>query len=804
MKARWHELLALFLAACASLLYEITLTKIFEFSVWSNYAYLVISTAMFGLGLAGVVLMRFPGLLAVPRNRFLARNSLGMAGCMLVGFLVMNYVPIHLPDAPLGWGRELVNLGVVFCAISLPFFCFGLVMSYIFENDGETANVYYFADLLGAGVGSFLIVFLIPVLQPQGLVVLCSFLGLAAAALFSLRREAGRRAVVPVAVALAIIAAAGFVLVPRAARKIPLNVHAEKRGFKWDLLKGRIEATRWSALSRVDVAAFTKNLKRVWIAGGVNESNIKQFNGDFKGLRPKRDFTLANAAQYLNYYVLPHLSKIDHTVCVIGTSGGIDSMLALECGARKVTGVEMDPSIADLVTGPYRKWAGGLFTDGDYSELVVDEGRSYLRRSGRKFDVIMQINNATPIAFAKGALNLSENYLLTVESLGEFYDHLTDDGIIYISRSNIIRLLTTSVEMLRRKGMKPEEYAGHLIVCRGPRPENAAIMIKRSAFTPEEVDKVFAFYQVRKATNLIFYAPYRTGDLPDLSRNIYYKVATSPDPRPYWRVGPFDFSPPTDQKPFFNHILSLGMRDDHRREFPLLPAETRDLTPPNALHRRVPKGDMPVVLVLFEAVILATIFFGLPLVASGDLRHTLTRNLRSLGYFAALGIAFIFIEICLIQRLLLFLGAPVYSLAVVFGSLLLFAGLGSLVSGRLKPEWRTLRLLLFIVAGVIVAMHFIIPLLTQAFLGAVFPVRILVSILVTGTLGFVMGMPMPTGIRYLKATGTNIISWAWAINGYFTVIGSALSVILAVNFGFLTVFFLAAGIYAAAPYFLRR
>src|SRR5512138_57737 len=102
MKARWHELLALFLAACASLLYEITLTKIFEFSVWSNYAYLVVSTAMFGLGLAGVVLMRWPGLLTAPRGRFLARNCLGMALGTAASFVVVNWVPIHLPDAPQG------------------------------------------------------------------------------------------------------------------------------------------------------------------------------------------------------------------------------------------------------------------------------------------------------------------------------------------------------------------------------------------------------------------------------------------------------------------------------------------------------------------------------------------------------------------------------------------------------------------------------------------------------------------------------------------------------------------------------
>ena len=804
MKVRWNELAGIFLAACGTLLFEITTTKIFEFSLWSNYAFLVVSTAMFGLGFAGVVLTRWPRLLETPSARFLSTNGAASALTMLTGFLVMNNVPIHLPDAPNGWPSEMLCVAIVFTALAVPFFFFGLLISYLFERRGEHANVYYFADLVGAGLGSFLLVPLISTIAPQGLVLLSVVLGLAAALLFALDFEAGRGRAVPLAAAgLAGLAAIAWFGAPLMAPNVPLNVHVSKRKFKDDLSKKRILATGWSPLSRVDIAVFDNTMKRVWIAGGVNESAIKKFDGNFAALRDKRDKSLAGAALALDYIVLPHLSKIDHTVAVIGTSGGSDSLRVLQTGARKVTGIEMDTTIANFVTKTFKNYAGGLFTDNDYSELVIDEGRSYLRRSGRKFDVIQQVNNYTPIAFANGALNLSENYLLTVESFKDFWDHLSDDGILCINRHGSIRLLSTAVEMLRQLGMKPEEYAKHLVVARGPADHISTLMLKKSPFTREEIDRIFAFYQVTNNIRFIYYAPYRTAELASPEGNLYNLIATAPDPAPYLEIGPYNFAAPTDVKPFFNHFKTIGMKDNDREKMPLLPAEILTVDPPNKVGHRIPKGDLPPLVVLLEAALMASVFFGVPLLSRPDLRASLRGHSKALGYFACLGVGFIFVEICLIQRLVLFLGAPVYSISIVFGCLLIAAGIGSFASGKIALGKRNMRALLWSVAATILASHFLMPALTNAFLGSSFPVRVMVAATITSVLGFVMGMPMPTGVRYLKASGKNIVSWGWAINGYFTVIGSALTVVLAVNFGFVTVFLAAAAIYAVAPLFLE-
>ena len=840
MKPKFNELLALFLAALSSLLFQITITKIFEFTVWANYAYLVISTAMFGLGFSGVLLTRFPGLLNISPRKFSASCTALSGLSMLVALIAMRDIPIHLPDAPQGWPKEMLNVGIVFLALAGPFVFFGLVISYLLDKRAEQANIYYFADLLGAGIGCFLLVVMITPWTPSGIIFFCTVTTLAGAILFLMHEK--NRAIMAGLAALCL--AAAFLLPPRFAKSIHLKPHVDKRQYTYDLENGKIENSAYSALSRVDIAAFDAQRKRVWIAGGVNESNIRKFTGNFDRLRGDYSNQYIQAVTHCDVRILPHLSKRDHTVCMIGTSGGDDSHAALRYRAMKVTGVEMDPQIARFVTEVYKDYAGGLFTDGKHSELVVDEGRSFLRRDKRKFDVIQQVNNFTPIAFQNGALNLSETYLLTVESFKDFWDSLSDDGILSISRWGTYRLLTTAIEMLRREGMDRDAYSKHLVVCKGENWLKHTLLLKKSPWTEEEVAALKQFYHdvrsptvkghVKRQMDIrgILYAPYMTEqELPASGKNPYYKVVMADDPADFHQFGAYNFSPPTDNKPFFNHFKTLGMKDpgkykgQKQAEFTastkiigrdkvgiyredklvaLLPAEVREIEPPNLLDGRIAKGDLPPIIILFEALVLASLFFGLPLFSKREIRRQLKGNVRALGYFACLGLGFIFVELVLIQQLVKFLGQPVYSISAVIGTMLVTAGIGSLVAARMQATYANTRKILWISAVAILILSVAVPLVGELFLDASFPVRVLIAVLLVGAASFFMGMPMPTGIRLLREQGRNIIPWAWAINGYFTVIGSALSVLLALLFGFKFMFYLSAVIYFVAPFFLRK
>lgn len=796
----WRELIGIFLISFAVLLFEITITKIAEYSLWSNYAFLVISIAMFGLGLSGVILTRWPDILKVDNGLFFGGNALCCALTIWLGFLAFNNFPVHLPDAPDGWVKEIVNLSALFLTLSLPFLFFGFIISGLFEKKGDRAGIYYCVDLVGAGLGCLALMALIQYIAPQGLVLLSVLLAVITVPLFFFSsRYCNRFLTVLMSFMVLGAMAAGVYWIPKASTMLPLEVHAQKRTYKRDLHGGKIEATNWSALSRVDVAPLQKNAKRVWISGGVNESSIIKFDGDYEAIRAKRDENLIRAAQIIHYQAFPFVMKNDPTVCMIGTSGGADSLYALSLGAKHVVGVEMDPGVASMVLEKYHDYAGGLFTDGEYSEMVIDEGRSYLRRTERKFDIIQQINNFTPIAFMNGALNLSETYLLTVESFQDFYDHLTDDGMLSISRYGSIRMLSNGVEMFRRMGVPPEEYAKHFLVVEGPVPVIPTFIMKKSAFTREEIEKFEQWYYSYGKRRSILYAPFI-----ESPENLYSLIATAEDPTDLYTLGAFNFEPTTDNKPFFNHMKTIGLKDGDRNSLALLPDEVKHIEPRGVIDNRIPKGDVPPVAVLLIAFALSSVFFGLPMFSKSELRASLRSERKALAYFACLGMGFIFVEICLIQRFVLFLGQPVYSISIVLFSILISAGLGSLVSNRFAPSKRNIICLLLTVSVIILIMHFTIPLLSAMFIGYSLFARMAIALGFLSFAGFFMGMPMPFAIRFLKENRRSIISWGWATNGYFSVLGSALTILIATNFGFNTVFYLAAILYCIAPFFLVR
>ena len=763
----WNELLGIFLLSLAVLLFQVTTTKIIEYSMWANYAFLIICTAMFGIGVSGVIITRWPQLLQVSTGTFFSCCAFASGIFIAVAFVTINNVPIHLPSTPNGLSKEILNLSIVFVALGIPFLFFGFIISTIFEKKGGRAGLYYSVDLIGASIGCLVLLALIKHIAPQGLILLSIIVSFVAGFIFLFSHNGRILQIAPV-LGVLITIIIGLAFIPKIKESIPLNVHVEKRSYTRDLQKNRIEATNWSPLSRVDVAKMSSWQKRVWIAGGVNESSIIKFDGDFEKARKRRDEVLEKSLQSINYQAFPHFFKNNHTVCMIGTSGGNDSLFALYMGARNVVGVEMDPGVASMVIDTYRDYAGGLFTDGKYSELAIDEGRSYLRRTDRKFDVIQQVNNFTPIAFMNGALNLSETYLLTVESFKDFYEHLSDDGILSISRYGSFKLLTTAIGMFRKMGLKPEEYSKHLMVIEGPRPIIPTLLMKKSAFTEEEVTSFRDwFYRMGKRRSIL-YAPYI-----DTPENYYSAVVTAEDPASYYHIGAFDLSPSTDNRPFFNHIKTLGIKDTPALANPLLPDEIRSIEPRNVFHDRIPRGDIPVISVLLIAFLMSSVFFILPMFTKKELRDNLKSERRTLVYFACLGLGFIFVEICLIQRLVLFLGHPVYSISAVLSSLLLSAGIGSLVSQRISSTRKSLYVLLIAIGVIIVAMHLTLPLLSEVFVKHSIVVRMCVAIIYIAVSGFFMGMPMPLGIRYLNKHDRNVVSWGWATNGYFSVIGSA-------------------------------
>jgi len=255
--------------------------------------------------------------------------------------------------------------------------------------------------------------------------------------------------------------------------------------------------------------------------------------------------------------------------------------------------------------------------------------------------------------------------------------------------------------------------------------------------------------------------------------------------------------PATDDKPFFNQTRPWNLRLGFRG---VLDAGADSATQVDAL----PVAQVTLVVLLLQAMLVAGVMILLPLVRFN--RQGLRANGRwaFLTYFAGLGAGFILIEIVLLQRLQVFLGQPIYTFSVVLAGLLIFTGLGSFLAGRIQdPTYGTLSWLLLAVVGAILFTLVIMPPVLASGLGFAFPWRIVLSVLLVAPVGVMLGMPFPTGLRLVGKTASALVPWAWAVNGFFTVIGSVGAMILGMTLGFTAVLIIAAGCYTAALIAIR-
>jgi hypothetical protein len=472
---------------------------------------------------------------------------------------------------------------------------------------------------------------------------------------------------------------------------------------------------------------------------------------------------------------------------VIGPGGGRDLVSALLFGAAKVDGVEINPIIArDVMLGQFREYSGGIYAHPRVS-IHVDDGRSFVRRSGDRYDVIQASLVDTWAATAAGAYTLTENSLYTSEAFGEYLDHLSDEGYLTITRwvFDGLRLVSLAQEACARRGLDP---ARHLAIVRHDRV--ATFLLKKRPFTAPEVGAL-----ERLTKDLGFTLLYAPGIEPPLvieepiemqrsgtSAADYRRLILSSDRRAFYADYPLDIHPTTDDRPFFFHTTRL------RNQFEV--AFGRSMLFGNGLSALMTLMGISAALVI--------LFIVGPLIIGGERPEQGWPGW--LIYFAALGAGFMLLEVALLQRFVLLLGHPVYSLTVTLFSLLLGTGLGSLVSRRIDPDRiRTMGLaaILAVIATAVAAV-IVLPSVIDFAIAWPLTVRLAIAVLLMIPVGVLLGVPLPAGMRLLAMRRPTLIAWGWGMNGAFSVVGATLAVFIAMNWGFSATLLSAAAVYAVA------
>lgn len=767
--------LAVFLISTGLLLFEVSLTRIFSAILWGNIAFMVVSTALFGFGLSGVFL-------GLNKKTFSAHKHASTC-CLYAGIaIVLAYVVItHVPFKMWDFRKHPINYLYLLCwelAIMLPFFLGGIGLVSIFSKYIENSGKLYGVDLIGAAVGSFLMLATINFFGGEGLVIISAVFALAASMLFSTREQINSNRI-----SLALIAILSISSI-YTSKIMPLEFFQSKRRFNEILEKGWLLGTRWSPLSRVDIAQHKPNtgplksqeMLGVWIDGGTNASVMLPWDGNLETLQPMNQHSIG-AAYYLKKGSNPN-------ALIIGPSGGKEVLYALSHGVNHVDAVEMDPSIVAFAnTEKFASFMGHLYQNPKVN-FVNDEGRAFMKRQPENnYDIIQFVNNYTPVAIASGAINLTETFLITKEAFKEYYNHLTENGVLALHRGATIRVALTAIEALREIGISEPEK--HILITNGEYMAFQGFFLKKQPWTKEEADKLISYLKplAHYGHDLVLWNPLEP------NHNLYKKIlqSSAEEQKSFYNSLNVNLFPATDDKPFIEHLTKFGnlpLSDELPREF-----HERNL---EKWHNRIPRGEVPYVAIFLVSAALALLFVAMPLFlfARGALKAKGFFNY--MAFYAALGFSFIVVEICLMKRYILFLGHPAYSITTILVALLLGAGIGSFLSNSFnKTKIRrnilvsTLAILFFILFESNVT-----PILFEKFLSYSFFSRVTLATLFILPLGILMGMPFNLGLKLIENTVSEenerrqLVAWAWGMNGYATVIGSSATVFIALFFGF--------------------
>ncbi|MFZ0589438.1 MAG: hypothetical protein WAM39_03030 [Bryobacteraceae bacterium] len=747
----------------ASLLLELSLTRIFSVVFYYHFAFLAISIALFGLGAGGVFSYVVAGW---PRSLYFKLGALAIADALAVVFALEFLLtrPAELTT---------FDIALVYSACALPFLLSGTVVASAISDTIDRVDRVYFFDLMGAAGGCALLVpFLNWIGGPNTLLVSAALFALSAAIWFNVA-QLPRGRMTGVSLALALVA---LITYNSKTSLIDLR-YAKGRELKNE------EFYKWNSFSRVALTKEPGSDTRNIIIDGDAETGVANFNFSRLTVRER---------EYLAYQGpgFPYLLRPGAKTLVIGPGGGWDIARALASGSKDITGVEINKIIADLIMRQkFPQYSQYLYYRPDV-HLVIEDGRSYVRRTSQRFQVLQATLVDTWASTAAGAFALSENNLYTTNAFRDYLNHLTSDGIMAFTRWGFkppresLRIVALAREALKQIG-EPDAAGSVIVVREGLQKLNTwgaqdTILVSRHPFSSSDIERVKQAL-VRAGMDGVY--------LPGTDRpSAFRDLLLARDPREFYATYPFDVRPITDNRPFFFYTVQ--------------PRDVWHFLTSASSKSEDYKINTAVPLLfglVFVSFVATLIVLALPPVVLGHRLPVEAGAVPSLIYFLCIGAGYILIQVALIQKFILFLGHPTYALTVIIFSMLVSSGLGSFVSRRLVQQAmpRLVGVLLFIAGGVALLSLVVTP-VTEGGVALPFAVKVAVSVLLIAPLGFAMGMPFPSGLKRLENVLPQTIRWAWSVNAASSVLGSAGAVVLAIYCGLSDTLLIGGLLYLAA------
>ena len=784
------------LVSLSILIYELTLTRVFSIIQWNYLAFMIISIAFLGYGASGTFLTINPALTQKSTignlSDLLSRFSLLYGLSILLSIFLITRIPFDLYRLNVD-RYQWLYLIIYYLAVALPFFFAGICISLAISRLPARVSKLYFFDLFGASLGCLAFLFFTTQIKIINLVMLLAIIGFGASFLFAIAQQKRIFSIIPLCLiaVLIIINVSSYSLIT-----LPVNPYKElftflrypdtKILFEDENSFSQIKVVEGSAVKYAPGLSLNFNERipeqMAILTDDTGLSAITKFDGTRESLR----FT-----DYMSTALGFHLSEGRERVLVIGAGGGLDILSALYHDSKDIEAVELNPIMIDLMKERYDDYSGQLFNRPGIT-ILQGEGRSVLKNIEHDFDLIQLSLIGSAGTSSGGFHSIQENYLYTVEGMIDFFEHLSDEGIICITRwllfppRESVKLMAIALEALEKTGIENPE--NHLAMIRTW--GTTTFICTKKPIDEEMVAIIESFCQERSFDPVYFpgISLSQVNQNHKLERPYYYEASSDliahfqeGQVADYYQNYFFNITPATDNRPFFFYFLKW-------RNIPTIIRDTSHWQP------MIEWGNLIVFATLVQGIIFSFFFIFLPLfikrISSGRGWYF------PILYFASLGLGYMLIEISFIQKFILYLTNPTYASAAIIFSFLFFSGLGSRHSQRFGgKEILYLKRIIPAICTLLVIYLWIIPIIFRYTMAFTIPVRFVLTSALIAPLAFLMGMPFPLGIGIIANRKENMIPWAWATNNFCSILASVSAVIIALSFGFQAVGYLAAVIY---------
>ncbi|UCF20274.1 MAG: hypothetical protein JSU87_02380 [Gemmatimonadota bacterium] len=787
---RYSRPLAIALISASTLSYEILLVRIFAIEQFHHFAYMAIGVAMLGFGASGTLLALAGRRPEAQLERWYSRSALATPLALIASATLVHLVPLDATQ--LLWDSgQWPRLAAVYLLLALPFGVGSLLILLSLTLEPERAGTLYGASFLGAGLGTALAVAVLWLALPNRALAAPALV----AALGALAAQSGVKIRYKAAAwAIILFAAAVYVKPLWRLQMIPYKGLPQVEAYpQARRIAERSSPLGWVVAVEADAFRHAPGLSLAF-RGTFPRQAALFVDGEVAGAAS--DWGGNSTARALLDWLptaMPYALGKPEGVLVLGAGDGMEVWSALAHGADRVVASELNPQLVEL--GAWSTDASPVRGGPAPVDWVIGDARAYVARSEERFELITLGAGHGLGAAAAGVHALNEDFLHTVEAYVSYLEHLTDNGVLSITRwltvpprSNV-RVILTVAEALRRAA--PAALADGMVVARSW--ATSTVLVKPSGFAPEEVAKLKSWAELRRF-DLDWYpgtgqheTQFNVLDEPTLFEAMSAAVAGTDSISAFVAAYPFHVAVATDSRPYPHHFLRarslLGFLRGNR----------------GAMLPFAEWGYVALVATLAQSVLFAAVLMLVPAaLRAGEMGRG--GWWLVVVYFASIGFAYLAAEVAAIQQLNLLLGHPVYAVAAVLSAFLVCSGIGSIWSDRrpARSGWHAgvvIALLLSIYAALLL---FLIHQLQPLHLA----IRALTATLVLAPLAFLMGLPFPLGLRVL--TGEGAVAWAWAANGFASVVATPLAALIALDAGSPVLFLLAAAAYAGAGLTLRR